>query len=70
VVAHRGFSAKHPENTLNSIHAAVAAGCNGLEFDLHRTADGVLILQHDEISAIKSPFHFLCTYHRHTLLTE
>jgi Glycerophosphoryl diester phosphodiesterase len=47
-IAHRGFSAIYPENTMLAFIKAVEAGCNGIETDLHRTKDGVLVICHDE----------------------
>ena len=34
-IAHRGFSAKFPENTMSSFTAAIKAGAHGLETDVH-----------------------------------
>lgn len=48
IVGHRGFAAQYPENTLLSLQAALDAGADGIESDLQLTADGVLILLHDE----------------------
>jgi glycerophosphoryl diester phosphodiesterase len=47
-VAHRGFSAVAPENTLAAFREALAAGVDGVEFDVRRTKDGELVLLHDE----------------------
>lgn len=44
---HRGARALAPENTLASLHRAIADGADGLEFDVRATADGVLVLLHD-----------------------
>ncbi len=49
IIAHRGYSARAPENTLVALEAAVAAGADAVEFDLHVTADGVPVLFHDEL---------------------
>ncbi len=46
-VAHRGFSAVAPENTVSSILAAIEVGAQGCEFDLYRSKDGVVYLNHD-----------------------
>lgn len=46
-IAHRGYSARHPENTLGAFRAAMDLGCTWLETDVRRTADGVLVLLHD-----------------------
>lgn len=48
VVAHRGWSALFPENTLPAFAAAVSAGADQIEFDLRLTRDEVLVLSHDE----------------------
>ena len=46
-VAHRGASFTAPENTLSAYRAAVAAGADGAECDVYRSADGVVFLSHD-----------------------
>jgi glycerophosphoryl diester phosphodiesterase len=48
-LAHRGDPRHAPENTLLAIEAALAiAGCDGVEFDVRVSADGVPVLLHDE----------------------
>src|SRR5262245_49141024 len=47
VVAHRGSSATHPENTLDAFRAAVLAGADYVELDARLTADGVPVVLHD-----------------------
>ena len=47
VVAHRGYAAVAPENTLVALHAAVTAGADWIEFDVRTTADGVPVVVHD-----------------------
>lgn len=47
-IGHRGLSATFPENTRISFEAALAAGADGIEGDLHLTSDGVIILMHDD----------------------
>ena len=52
VVAHRGASAAHPENTLDSFQAAIEAGADVVELDVRLTADGVPVIMHDmDVSA-------------------
>ena len=46
-VAHRGYAASHPENTLLAMEKAVEAGARYLECDLQLTADRVPVLFHD-----------------------
>lgn len=47
LIAHRGFRAVAPENTLPAFEAAGKAGFWGAENDIHRTADGVWVVHHD-----------------------
>ncbi|MDR2789096.1 MAG: glycerophosphodiester phosphodiesterase [Candidatus Accumulibacter sp.] len=46
--AHRGFSARYPENTLLAFRQAIAAGCDGIELDVHLSRDGTPVIIHDE----------------------
>lgn len=48
IVAHRGYSARAPENTLAAIERAIAAGADAVEWDVHLTADGVPVVIHDD----------------------
>jgi glycerophosphoryl diester phosphodiesterase len=47
VIGHRGDRTHAPENTLESIRHALALGVDAVEFDLHVSRDGVLVLMHD-----------------------
>ncbi len=47
LIAHRGYAARYPENTLPALQAAVAAGARWLEFDVQLSADHVPVLLHD-----------------------
>lgn len=47
VAAHRGFSEKYPENTMEAFKAAVELGVDQIETDVRITADGQLVLHHD-----------------------
>ncbi|MBP7053176.1 MAG: hypothetical protein KBE65_19390 [Phycisphaerae bacterium] len=47
VVAHRGFSAAAPENTIAACNAA-RGFADGVEFDVRVTSDNQLILMHDD----------------------
>ena len=48
VMVHRGASKFAPENTLEAYAAAMDYGADGVEIDIHRSAEGVLYLLHDE----------------------
>lgn len=47
IVAHRGVSAKLPENTRSAFEAAVNCGADGIEFDIQVTSDGHLVICHN-----------------------
>ena len=49
VIAHRGAFLKRdlPENSIASLQEAIRLNCFGSEFDVHQTADGVLVVNHD-----------------------
>jgi glycerophosphoryl diester phosphodiesterase len=47
VVAHRGASSTHPENTLASFDAALALGVRLVEMDVRLTSDRVPVIVHD-----------------------
>lgn len=46
--AHRGASTYAPENTLAAFYMAIEMGADGIETDIQRTRDGVLVLHHDD----------------------
>lgn len=48
LLGHRGWSAKHPENTLPSFIKALDYGLDGVEFDVQMTQDEVPVIIHDE----------------------
>jgi glycerophosphoryl diester phosphodiesterase len=51
-LAHRGDWRRAPENTLRAFDAALAVpGCDGVEFDVRLSADGVPVLLHDDTLA-------------------
>lgn len=45
--AHRGASEYAPENTMAAFCMGIEMGANGIETDVQRTRDGVLVLSHD-----------------------
>src|SRR5699024_3013358 len=48
IIAHRGYSAAAPENTLAAVDAARMIGADWIEVDLHVSADGTPIVIHDQ----------------------
>ncbi len=48
IYAHRGSSGTHPENTLAAFREAARLPIHGVEFDVHLTKDGELVVIHDE----------------------
>ncbi len=48
VIAHRGGAGLWPENTLHAFERAAALGADVIETDVRATADGELVLFHDE----------------------
>lgn len=49
-IAHRGYKAKFPENTMGAFKGAVEVGAEGLETDIHLSKDGVVVLSHVSIA--------------------
>jgi glycerophosphoryl diester phosphodiesterase len=47
VIAHRGASAEEHENSLAAFRRAIELGADGIELDVHATADGGIIVYHD-----------------------
>lgn len=49
LIAHRGAKREHRENTLPAFLTAVERGAEGIELDVHATADGVVVVHHDPV---------------------
>ncbi len=49
--AHRGTSARAPENTMAAFGLALEEGADGIELDIHLSQDGVPVVIHDETLA-------------------
>jgi glycerophosphoryl diester phosphodiesterase len=47
VVAHRGASLEHAENTLEAYEAAIDAGADVVELDVRLSADGIPVISHN-----------------------
>lgn len=62
-IAHRGFKAEHPENTLRAFKAAIEdAGAHAIETDIHLSRDNVVILSH--VSKIRGDIRLVLTRDR------
>ena len=48
VVGHRGDPSKYPEETIQSDNSAFNSGADYVELDLHLSADGELVVSHDD----------------------
>lgn len=48
LLGHRGCRGAFPENTIAAFDHALAAGCDGFEFDVRLTADRQTVICHDE----------------------
>ncbi|WP_053348763.1 glycerophosphodiester phosphodiesterase [Peribacillus butanolivorans] len=48
IFAHRGSKGTHPENTMAAFKEAARIGAEGIEFDVHLSSDGEMIVIHDE----------------------
>ena len=48
VIAHRGDWRNFPENSLEAFDSAIKMGVDVIELDVHRTADGHLVVCHDK----------------------
>ncbi len=51
LLGHRGARNYAPENTLAAFDLALEQGCDGFEFDVRRTADGLALIGHDPVVA-------------------
>ncbi|MEK9502076.1 glycerophosphodiester phosphodiesterase [Gaopeijia maritima] len=47
IIAHRGYSAVAPENTLAAVEKALEAGADAVEWDVHVASCGTPVLVHD-----------------------
>lgn len=48
IIAHRGVPKEAPENTLKGIELAITQGADFVEVDVHLSADGHLVVIHDD----------------------
>jgi len=50
IIAHRGCSKNHPENTIAAFDAAFSSGADAIETDVRLTQDGSVVVSHDKVS--------------------
>ncbi|MCY9514463.1 glycerophosphodiester phosphodiesterase [Paenibacillus apiarius] len=48
IVAHRGYAAVHPENTMEAFRRALELGADSLEIDVHHSKEGIPVVIHDD----------------------
>ena len=54
-IAHRGVRDRYPENSLPAFSAALDAGADAIELDVHASRDGILVVHHDPMLPVSSP---------------
>ena len=47
IIGHRGANSIAPENTLKSFQKAIDLGADYIEFDIHQSKDGEIVIMHD-----------------------
>ncbi len=55
LLAHRGYHASVPENTMAAFAAALALGVDGIETDVRLSADGEPVIMHDRVTPRQRP---------------
>jgi glycerophosphoryl diester phosphodiesterase len=60
ISAHRGASRAAPENSLSAVREAIALGADFVEIDVQRTADGVIVVNHDaDLMRVAGDWHVI-----------
>jgi len=68
-LAHRGASEYSPENTFSAFYKGIEQGANGIETDVKKTKDGILVLFHDsDISRVTNGIGKISDYNYKDLL--
>ena len=49
IIGHRGVPSLKPENTLVSFELALAFGADGIELDVHRVEDELVVIHDDQV---------------------
>lgn len=63
IIGHRGASAYAPENTMAAFRLANELGADGIELDVHLTADDRLVVIHDDVLDRTTTGHGLVGMH-------
>ncbi len=69
IIGHRGVKEKKsfPENTLSAFNYCIGSGADGIELDIHLTADNEIVVNHDE--TLKRVFGQITNVRKETLAT-
>jgi glycerophosphoryl diester phosphodiesterase len=51
-ISHRGLRATATENSISAFDAAIEAGAEAIELDVHASGDGVIYVHHDPVFTI------------------
>ncbi len=63
IIAHRGDVKHFPENTLPAFESAIVKGADAIEFDVHLTKNGELVVHHDDyLSRVEQATGYIETY--------
>lgn len=67
-IAHRGYKAEYPENTMGAFRGAIEVGAHAIETDLHLSKDDVVVISHVSSAACRTYEHkcILPETHTHT----
>jgi glycerophosphoryl diester phosphodiesterase len=63
IIAHRGASKVSPENTMAAFHRAAELGADAIELDAKLTADGVVVVLHDQTLQRTTTGHGKLSHH-------
>src|SRR5678810_388088 len=55
-ISHRGLRATATENSIPAFEAAIEAGAEGIELDVHASGDGVIFVHHDPVFLMDDAF--------------